>query len=149
MRIVIAGLFSLLATGSAFASGGISCMGDDDKAKFEIGGGVTHGMGGPLFNFEGNIEILDKSVADDLRKISVTREHVAQYWLDDRDLRLVIYRERAEGDHGYVELTIRTQVSEEGVYGGGYELVAFDTKGDTTGEGKRVEIKNTTSCFVE
>ena len=149
MRIVFAGLFSLLLTGSAFASGGISCMGDDEKAKFEVGGGVTHGMGGPLFNFEGTIEILDKSVADDLRKISVTREHVAQYWLDGQDLRLVIYRERAEGDHGYVELTIRTQVSEEGVYGGQYELEVYETRGVTGPEGKTIEIKSTTSCFVE
>ena len=149
MRFILAASALLISCSATLASGGISCTGDDEKAKFEVGGGVTHGMGGPLFTFEGSIEVADKTVADDLRKISVTREHVAQYWLDGQDLRLVIYRERLEGDHGYIELTIRTQVSEEGVYGGQYELVAFDTKNDTSTEGKRIEIKGTTSCFVE
>lgn len=149
MRIVFAGIFSLMAAGSAFASGGLSCEADDAKAKFLIESGVTHGMGGPVFNFRGTIEALDKAVAEDLRKIEVSDKHLAQYWLDRDELRLLVYRERTEGDHGYIELTIRTKAVDEGSYEGRYELEVFDTRGDTSAEGKTVKAEGKVGCFAE
>jgi hypothetical protein len=107
-------------------------------------------MGSPIFNFAGKLEVLDKSAAEDLKKTEFDSAHVAQYWLDDKDLRLLLYRERA-GDkpHGYAELTVLTKVGEEGTYTGRYTLTIFDTTGDTSADGKTVTADGEISCFVE
>jgi hypothetical protein len=105
-------------------------------------------MGSPIFNFRGTLEILDKAVTEDLRKTEFEGAHVAQYWLDNVNLRLVLYRERA-GDkpHGYVELTILTQAGDdEGLYGGTYKLSVFD---NSTGQGQDWSYEAPISCFVE
>ena len=141
----------LIAASPAIASGGLSCAADDEKAKFMIESGVTRGLGSPVFNFRGEINILDKAVADDLRKTSFDGTHLAQYWLDGANLNLHLYRER-QGDkpHGYVDLVITTQPGDDGgSFHGGYELSVFDMTGDTTGEGRTISASGTLSCFVE
>lgn len=153
MRLVV--LTSVLAwsASAAFASGGVNCSADADGVTFEVGGGVTRGMGGPLYSFEGMVEIADKSVAADLAKTAFARDHVAQYWLDGEELRLLLYRER-EGDkpHGYVELTIETMArpgdDEEGMYDGQYQLAVYDTQQGSS-EGKTVTFAGKASCFAE
>jgi hypothetical protein len=153
MRLTQGIVVLLLSTAAASASGGISCSADDAAAKFELMAGVTRGMGGPVFSFQGDVEILDQTVAEDLRKLSFERSHLAQYWLDGEELRLLLYRER-DGDkaHGFVELTIRTKVkgeADEGVYDGTYELQVFDTGDSSSAEGKTQSFPGTVSCFVE
>jgi hypothetical protein len=150
MRIVSVLGALLLTCGAASASGGLNCDASDSKVSFSVQGGVTRGMGGPLFAFEGNLEIKDKAVAEDLRKIGFELKHVAQYWFDDKELKLDIYRER-EGDkaHGYVELVIRTKVDgDEGSATGNYELSVYDTVGEGT-EAKEAKFSGKVSCFVE
>lgn len=142
-------IFAILGCQPAFASGGLHCTGDGG-ATFEVNGGVTRGMGGPLFSFEGVLEIADKNIAPDLSRTTFERDHVAQYWLDGQDLRLVLYRER-EGDkpHGYVELTITTKAhagDEEGSYDGGYALSIFDTTDDNS---ITIEREGAVFCSVE
>lgn len=140
-----------LACQPAFASGGLHCSADADGVTFEVSGGVTRGMGGPLFSLEGVVEIADKAIAADLAKTAFSREHVAQYWLDGEDLRLVLYRER-EGDkpHGYVQLTIATKTRPgddgEGFYDGRYALSVFDT---TDNNGVTIEREGAVSCSAE
>lgn len=151
MRLSIVAVGMLCGVVPAAASGGLSCNAEDKSAKFSIESGVTRGMGSPVFNFRGVVEILEKGVAEDLRKIEFTGEHLAQYWLDGQSLKLLLYRERT-GDkpHGYVELTIETQAGDdEGTYNGPYRLVVFDMTGDTTGEGKTVNLDGQAYCFVE
>jgi hypothetical protein len=140
-----------LACQPAFASGGLHCSADADGVTFEVSGGVTRGMGSPLFSFEGVVEIADKAIAADLAKTAFSRKHVAQYWLDGEDLRLVLYRER-EGDkpHGYVELTVTTKVRAgddgEGFYDGRYALSVFDT---TDNNGVAIDREGAVSCSAE
>jgi hypothetical protein len=146
---VVAGLFA--GAIPAAASGGLSCNVEDQSVKIVLESGVTRGMGSPVFNFAGSLEILDKTVVEDLRKSEFKDEHLAQYWLDYKSLKLLLYRERA-GDkpHGYVELTIETQAGdEENTYNGSYKLVVFDMTGDTTGEGRAINLEGQTYCFVE
>jgi hypothetical protein len=144
----------MLACQPAFASGGLHCSTDADGVTFEVGGGVTRGMGGPLFSFEGTLEIADKAVATDPGRTEFAREHVAQYWLDGEDLRLLLYRER-EGDkpHGYVELTITTKARPgddgEGMYDGRYALSVFDTTEENGGEGVTVSREGAVECSAE
>lgn len=152
MRFLTTCLALLLTSGSALASGGLSCDSEEDApARILIESGMTRGMGSPLFDFKGSVAIADKAIAEDLRKVTFDQEHLPQYWLDMTSLRLLLYRERV-GDkpHGYVEIAIYTQPrdSEDGVYGGNYTITVFDMTGDTTGEGKTVKVEGPISCFV-
>jgi len=150
MRAVLPVVLLLLAATPALASGGLSCEAKGKGAKITVESGVTHGMGGPVFNFRGSSEFASKKVEADLGKLAYTDEHLAQYWLDGKELRLLLYRER-DGDkpHGYVEITIRTKAGEEGTYAGNYELTAFDTTGTDGGDARRLDLKGKISCFVE
>ncbi|MEP9387914.1 hypothetical protein [Mesorhizobium sp. KR9-304] len=154
MRREILTMLAVLTCQPAFASGGIHCSADAGGVTIDVGGGVTHGMGGPLFSFEGKLEIADKAIAADLGETAFAREHVAQYWLDGEDLRLLLYRER-EGDkpHGYVELTIQTTArggdDGEGFYDGRYKLSVFDATEENGGEGVTVEREGEVVCSAE
>jgi len=153
MRLFLASVLALHA-GAAFASGGVHCSADADEVAFEVNGGVTHGMGGGLFSFAGEITIAVDGMAAELANTKFAREHVAQYWLDGEDLRLLLYRER-EGDkpHGYVELTIRTKArggdDGEGTYEGRYELTVYDMTNETDGEGVTVAREGEVVCSAE
>ena len=154
MRREIMLLLAVLAYQPAFASGGVHCSADADGVAFDVEGGVSRGMGAALFSFEGKLEIADMPVASDLARMAFAREHVAQYWLDGEDLRLLLYRER-EGDkpHGHVELTIETKTPPggdgEGTYEGEYRLAVYDLGQQATGEGETATFAGKVSCFAE
>lgn len=143
-----------LACQPAFASGGLNCSADADGVMFEVSGGVTRGMGSPLFSFDGRLEVADKAIAPDLARTEFARDHVAQYWLDGEDLRLLLYRER-QGDkpHGYVELTITTKArggdDGEGMYDGRYVLSVFDVTDEDGGESVTFSREGDVECFAE
>lgn len=150
MRIIPSLIAWTITTAAAQASGGISCTQASGEHVVDIGAGVTHGMGGPVFELAGHIEVADPSAAPDLARTTFTREHLAQYWLDGRELRLLLYRER-EGDapHGYAELTILTEADDdEETYAGTYALTLFDTV-DGESEGRTLEYAGAVSCSVE
>lgn len=135
--------------GEAQASGRFGCEADDEIVSFLFESGVTRGMGLPVFNFRGKVSIKAKEVAADLRTLEFDGAHLAQYWSEDGQLNLVIYRER-EGDkpHGYVQIVIRTRGDEEGLKGR-YELTAFDGVDDATPEGRSYQANGTVECMVE
>lgn len=144
---------SPLASQPAFASGGLNCSSDAGEVAFDVGGGVTRGMGSPLFAFEGRMTLRIKDVAADLARTTFTRDDVAQYWLDGEDLRLLLYRER-EGNkpHGYVQLSLETRArggDDEGIYDGRYALTVFDAVGEYNVEGVTVNRAGNVTCFAE
>lgn len=139
----------IVSTGEAQASGGIGCEGRAGKTKFSIQSGVTRGMGSPVFQFAGTIETTEKAIQPDLRKVRLNDDQLAQYWLDGKELRMVLYKERATGDHGYVELTMLTKSVGEGSYAGRFDILYYETKGDASGEGKTLKAAGKVSCFVE
>lgn len=150
MRLSVISTIVWLAVTPAFASGGLSCEGDDANAKFLVESGVTTGMGGPVFNFRGELEILNSGVAEDLRRTAFEPQNLPQYWLDGKELRLLVYRERPnEKPHGYVELTILTTNKEEGLYEGRYEVKVFDTADESKAEPQSYAAEGAVSCFVE
>lgn len=148
MRLGVAIVMAVLASGPAMASGGISCEADDGTTRISISGGVSRGMGSALFSFNGLVELSDTAVAEDLRKIEFGREHVAQYWLDRDGLKLKLYRER-EGDapHGYVEATILSATSGEDT--GSFRIEVYDMTDVTDGEAKTASLSGKISCFAE
>ncbi len=148
-RLSIVTMATLFLASGAHASGGFGCDADDKQVSFLFESGVTRGMGSPVFNFRGNVEIKAKAVAADLRTLEFDGAHLAQYWSEDGQLNLVIYRER-EGDkpHGYVQIVIRTKGDEEGM-SGSYELTAFDGVDEATPEGKTYSASGKVECIVE
>ena len=150
MRAIILFLSTVLAAGPAAASGGFSCSAEDDAVTIDVNGGVTHGMGSPVFSLQGEIEIRDDAVSGDLRKTDFERIHLAQYWLDASELRLVLYRER-EGNqsHGYVQLTVKTASEDNGTTVGDYVLEVFDMAGAVASEGKTESFGGKVICSVE
>lgn len=147
-------LAALVAAASAFgspawASGGLSCTIEDASVTSEIQAGVTRGMGSPIFSFQGTLAVKAKGLGVDLANTTFEQEHVAQYWLDGEELRLVIYRERMQGEHAYVQLTIlaRADPDEESTYAGEYVLSAYEGAGG--GEGKNFQFDGVVECFVE
>lgn len=150
MRTIICVAMLLSSASAAFASGGIWCNVDDKAVMFDVGAGVTRGMGGPTFNFRGDLEIKARPVGDDLRKTVFEDSNLTQYWLDGKELRLNIYREHQLADtYNYVELTILTKTSDEGVYDGQYTLAVYDKSADTDKDGKTVELTGKVSCGAE
>jgi len=140
----------LLSAGTAFASGGIWCNVDDPTVTFDVGAGVTRGMGGPTFNFRGDLEIKARPVGDHLRKTVFEDSNLTQYWLDGQELRLNIYREYETANaFNSVELTILTKASDEGVYDGQYTLAVYDNAADTDKDGKPAELTGKVSCGAE
>jgi hypothetical protein len=150
MRTIICVATLLLSASAAFASGGIWCDVDDTAVTFDVGAGVTRGMGGPTFNFRGDLEIKARPVGDGLRKTVFEDSNLTQYWLDGKELRLNIYREHQLADaYNYVELTILTKTSDEGVYDGQYTLTVYDNAADTDKDGKTAELTGKVSCGAE
>ncbi|TPM27444.1 hypothetical protein [Mesorhizobium sp. B2-3-4] len=150
MRTFICGLGFLLSTGTAFASGGIWCSAEDKAAIFQVEAGVTRGMGGPTFNFRGDLEIPGRPAGDSLRKTVFEDSNLTQYWLDGEELRLNIYREHEVAEKlNSVELTILTKTSDEGVYDGRYTLAIYDAATDKDQDGKPVELTGKVSCGAE
>ncbi|MEO5759877.1 MAG: hypothetical protein ABIQ51_23835 [Mesorhizobium sp.] len=150
MRTIICVAALLLQAAAASASGGIWCEVDDAQVKFDVGAGVTTGMGGPTFNFRGDLEIKARPAGDDLRKTVFEDSNLTQYWLDNKELRLNIYHEHEVAKtYSSVELTILTKASDEGVYDGEYKLAIYDSTKDVDNDGKPMELTGKISCGAE
>lgn len=151
-RITIIPLALSLFASPAMASGGLSCTADDGKVGFDIQAGVTRGMGGPVFSLAGELTIKGGDVAADLAKTKFERDNLAQYWLDGEELRLLLYKERAEGEFGSVELTVRTKAlgeEDEGSYAGDYALQVFESTGEGSGDSRTTDFAGKVECTAE
>ncbi|TPK48820.1 hypothetical protein FJ492_03775 [Mesorhizobium sp. B2-5-4] len=150
MRTIICVTALFLSAGTAFATGGIWCSVDDSQVKFQVDAGVTTGMGGPTFNFRGDLEIKAGPAGDHLRKATFENSNLTQYWLDNKELRLNIYHEQEVAKtYSSVELTILTRASDEGVYDGDYKLAVYDSTADKDSDGKPVDLTGKVSCGAE
>lgn len=149
MRGLLFAVISLGGTVSALASGGASCANDGGAALIELSAGITHGMGGPVFSLTASVDAQSADAVADLRKSTFGRGHLAQYWLDDKEMKFLLYREReGAGEFGSVELLIVTRpVGDDVGYDGTYKLTLSDMTGG--GEGKTTTLEGKVSCSVE
>lgn len=123
---------ALLSGGAAHASGGFACSVNDADMTFDIQAGVTRGMGSPVFSLTAKAVLMDKTVAADLRERTFERQNLAQYWLDDDDLRFVLYAEReGTAPFGSLEIIVVTSGDDEGSYAGSYRFTGTDMTGGT------------------
>ncbi|TGQ51392.1 hypothetical protein EN836_24715 [Mesorhizobium sp. M1C.F.Ca.ET.193.01.1.1] len=147
MRTGLCAAALLASANGAFASGALWCSVDDHQVAFQLDAGVTRGLGGPTFNFRGDLEIKARKAGDSLRKTVFEDQNLAQYWLDGEELRLLVYREHEAADsYRSVELTILTKARDESTYDGRYTLSVYDGSGAGS---EPVEFKGDVSCGAE
>jgi hypothetical protein len=148
MRNFLSVLTILASAAPALASGGASCANDGGDVAIDLSAGITHGMGGPVFSLTATVDAKVEAAAD-LRKGSFAKENLAQYWLDDKEMKFLLYRERdGAGEFGSVELLIVTKpVGDDVGYDGTYKLTLTDMTGG--GEGKNTTLEGKVTCSVE
>jgi len=148
MRNYLSVVAILISAVPALASGGASCANDGGDVAIDFSAGITHGMGGPVFSLTATVDAKAEA-ADDLKKGSFAKENLAQYWLDDKEMKFLLYREReGAGEFGSVELLIVTKpVGDDIGYDGTYKLTLSDMTGG--GEGKSTTLEGKVTCSVE
>jgi hypothetical protein len=146
-RMLLAATAALIAVAPAHTTGGFGCSASDADVSFDLDALTTRGMGFPVLTFDGSGEIRNESIAPDLRQIAFETRHLAQYWAEDEELKLFVYRER-EGElpYGHIQLIVRTKWTDDGGATGRYDLQVLDMTGDTTGDGKALSIQGDVSC---
>ena len=151
MRTILAAVSILsLSVSSAHASAGLSCEASDKTVKLSIEAGISRGLGDDVFSFKGELDILSAGAPKDFRNVVFEKDHLTQRWLDDRNLKLRIYRERAGEPHGSVDLVIEAWPRKEsdGIeFRGGYVLTIFDIP-KAGADGKTTILKGRVSCSV-
>lgn len=146
---VLAWLFLLTAT-LAHASAGMSCEAGDKTLKLSVEAGLSRGVGDGFFSFKGELETLAPGIPKDFRKVEFGKDHLTQRWLDNRNLKLRIYRERDGEPHGYVDLVIEAwprKDSDDIEFRGGYVLTIFDIP-KAGADGKTTVLKGRVTCSV-
>jgi hypothetical protein len=138
------------AAGVAQASAGFSCSVEDKALKVGVEGAFSRGVGEGVINFAGKLEVLAKATPDDLRNVDLEREHLTQTWINGRDLKLRMYRERTGNalPHGYVELVMETRQSarDELEYAGTYVLTVHHLASEQDSEGKTFTARGKARC---
>jgi len=154
MRRAIFSAAALIAsTLTAAASGSLDCSIKDKSVQLFLHSGITRGMGGPFFDFKAELKISLPNVPKDLQSVTFEMEHLAQRWLDEREAKLVMYREReGDGPHGSVEVTIETKrvpKAEEDRYAGTYVMEIYETAAEGKPQPKPIKIRGRISCSAE
>jgi hypothetical protein len=150
MRVLLVGAALIASSLPAVASGSLDCSIKDKSVQIELHSGITRGMGGPFFDFKAELKTSLPSVPKDLQAVTFEMEHLAQRWLDDREAKLVVYREReGDGPHGSVEMTIETKrikKDDEGFYAGTYVLEINETAAEGKPQPKPVKLRGRITC---
>lgn len=150
LQILLAGLLLTTAALPVAASGGLECSAKDKSTRLSVNAGVTRGLGSPTFNLKGELEVLDKRITEDLRRMTFGDADRPQYWLDAKDLRLILYKEGdSDKPFGSVELELLAKIVREGDFRGTYKLSIRDVSGDSGGEAKTTILRGRITCFVE
>lgn len=152
MRHVLAAAAVLIgfSAGSAFATGNLGCAIDDATMDLNIESVITHGLGEPIVSLRGELKLKDRAASDLFGVTEFDGTHVAQYWLEGTDLRLLVYRDLdAKTAHGSAELTIKTQaIDDEGGFEGRYRLSVFYKLDGDAGDGHTIERDGKIGCFA-
>ncbi len=134
----------------ARASGGLWCDAADSSIKLEVRSGVTRGMGGPFFDFQGGIEVLAPGIVPAFRKLDL-KDKLIHSWLDGDEAKLEFYHEADAGDRvDQFSLVIETEAlpDTDGEYAGTYRIVAYGPPAAGTEEG-RLELTGKATCGAD
>lgn len=144
-------LTTLFLANPAMATGGFTCVIDDDNLQFEASSATGRGMGSPFLNLKAHAKPKLKGTPNDLSELDL-KANLVHSWMDHPELRLHFYLEReGETPHGTFELVIATiATGDEISYEGEYRLTIFYTEPPAnTVEGAYLKANGTVRCDVE
>lgn len=118
--VLILGFF---VTTSAFATGGYTCSVDDANIKFELSGTLSHGIPGLPWDEVGSLNFKDATLSE--YAIPAIAKS-SQFWLEDNELRILVYDEPQTQDFKSVKLVIKTQYEDETGYTGTYQIGLYN-----------------------
>ncbi|QCI66313.1 hypothetical protein [Phreatobacter stygius] len=147
MHILAILVVLLLGGGQSRAMSGLSCTVDDRDLKLEVSSGLN-GAGGGLFEFGGELQLLQPSAPTDFRKLTLGAGQVMQSWLSREELKLELYWERPAGRYGFLRIVIETRAIEEASYRGSYVLTTYQAAADSDAAPVQTETRGAASCSV-
>ena len=125
-RIAIALAVLIAAVAPAAASGGLWCDAKDANVTFEATAGVTRGTGA-FFQLKGTLDVAIEEIPEDLRNLPLDGMLIHS-WLDGDEVKLQFYFERQDGEFASIDLTVETEMVDEGEYRGGYVLTILESR---------------------
>jgi hypothetical protein len=146
---VAAAAACLVNATAALASGALWCNADDKHIKLIVETGVTHGMGGPFFNFKAAAELRPDDVPAGFRTLTLD-EKLVHSWLDGDEARLLFYTERSTGEFSSVTLTVETTGDTgEDELKGQYELSLYEAARSSAEDGGTKTYRGEVTCGAE
>ena len=131
----------------ARATGTLDCAAKDKVIDFAALSTVPYGQGGPFLNFQAELNLLLEEAPDDFRHLKLDRSHLVHHWIDAREIKLLLYWERIEGDHASVEFVVETRRRpDDDTSRGRYRLKLFTVMNDNS---KMIERRGAVSCGVQ
>lgn len=145
--MITAAIMSLALAAPAQASGALWCSVDDANWTFDVESGVTHGLGGPLFNLRASAELKDKRVMPELRKLEL-KDKLVHSWVYG-ETKLYFYSEIEKTGNIYsADIIIDTKAGEdESESTGTYTVITSNEA--KPGEDGRVELTGPITCGGE
>jgi hypothetical protein len=131
-KILLAMTAWLLATPFAFASANVDCAIDDKNVKFELE--AIAGRSGPINQVNGGSFILKPAK---MKPLQIKREHIAQQWIVDDDLRLQVVIESEDPNGNSFDLRIVARLDKKrDTYSGNYVLTMIGSGAEREFKGK-------------
>jgi hypothetical protein len=134
----------------AQASGGLWCDATDSNIKLEVRSGVTRGMGGPFFDFQGGVEVMARGIAPAFHKLDL-RDKLTHSWLDGDEAKLEFYHE-VDGAESVDQfsLIIETEAlpDTDGEYAGTYKMTSSGPPSPGSDQG-HLELTGIVTCGAD
>ena len=148
MRSVLVALTLATIATPALASGGIWCNAEDKAVRLSVESGMTRSIGGGFFNFRAGLDIRLPGTPKDFRSLKLDENDLPHHWIDDKEIKLLLYRERSEEPFGWVHLVIDTKAVDEGSYAGTYTLTLSNLEPGQS-EAKETTATGPIECSAE
>ena len=146
MRSAVVFAAAVLGACPAAASGSLDCQAEDKAVDLAIHAVFSHGLGAQFSNVQAELTLKAKAAAAaGPAKITFDAEQLVHHWFLGRDLKLMLYRDNAEGEPGgSVQVVVEARRSggeDETGYAGRYEIQVQAAAND-----KPVILKGKASC---
>ena len=146
--------FALLAHAvpEAMAHGTLACVVEDRSLSLALNATAAAAKGYGLTEVTGSLAVKLDGTPRDAGRLDLNRQSVAQYWFQDRNLKLFIVEEKADGPRSetasvWLDLKqVRTDVT---TYRGSYRLQSRHRDAKTTGAGIVQEASGYAECSAD
>lgn len=134
----------------ANAAGGMLCSAEGGQAGIELQAGVARDVGSRLFGMKIVTKVDDAGLPGELQDVVFDDEHQRQFWFDEAEFRLMLYRELRAKPYAAAQLTLHTKAATRGEdganYVGRYSLILSDGRDSPAGQAKEFTFSGAMEC---